>query len=103
MTDSIETALFSLKRNCPSRGFNIAVFPGTPAGPEVVLSLREGDDVPTPDAMVHTEHKGEVDELSFLKLERNGVIILFDLETASAICDALRFHEMSERGDAEES
>jgi hypothetical protein len=102
MTDSIETALFSLKRNCPSKGFNIAVFPGAPFGPEVVLSLREGDDVPTPDATIHTEHKGEVDELSFMKLERNGVIVLLDLETVSAICDALRFHEMSERGDRED-
>ena len=108
MTDSTDIAIFSLKRNCPSKGFNLSVFPAAPFGPEVVLSLREngpdgGEFVPTPDAMVHTEKKGEAGELSFMKLERNGVIILFDLETVSAMCDALRFHDMDQRGEIEDA
>ena len=102
MTDTTDIAIFSLKRSCPSKGFNLSVFPAAPFGPEVVLSLREGDDVWTPDATVVTEREGDVDQLSFMKVERNGVILLLDLETVSAIADALRFHEMDERGEIED-
>jgi hypothetical protein len=100
--DSTDFKVYQIIRRAPSKGFVCVLAPDAPYGPEVVLDLRGEIDesVPTPDAQVVTEHEGESNELSFMKLVRESVTVLLDLETASAICDALRFHEMSQREEA---
>lgn len=110
MTDSIEMNVVKVVRRAPSKGFEVALLPGAPFGPEVVLNLRgradaEGDYAGAASARVTTEKEGEVDELSFLEVttSSDAVTILMDLETASEICDALRFHQMSERGEIEDA
>jgi hypothetical protein len=99
-SDSIDVAIFALKRHCPSKGFNISVFPGAPFGPEVVLSLRE--EAGAADAAVVTEHEGEVNELSFVKLERGAAVVLLDMETAREIGRAVD-HFLFAEAHAEES
>ena len=107
MTDTTEMNVVKVVRRCPSKGFECAILPGVPFGPEVVLNLRgrcnaEGDFAGAASARVVTEHEGEIDELSFLEVVSGAVTILMDLETAEEMCDALRFHQMNERGEAEE-
>jgi len=107
MTDTTDVQLFAVKRNSPTKGFKVAVFPGAPAGREVVLDLQgranaEGDYAKAADAQVKILNEGDVDQLAYMVVEVCGVALLMDLETASEICDALRFHEMSERHEAKE-
>jgi len=108
--DSTDYEVYRIVRRAPSKGFVVALRPAAPFGPEVVLNLRgranaEGEFAGAASARVVTEHEGEVDELSFLEVVSSGgaVTILFDLETAEEMCDALRFNQLAEHHKSEEA
>jgi hypothetical protein len=108
MTDSTEMNVMKVARRVPSKGFEVVLLPDVPFGPEVVLNLRgrvyaDDDFAWAASADVKTDKPGEVDELSFLEVTCGAVIILFDLETAEAMCDALRFRQMDMRHKDEEA
>ena len=94
MNDTTEINMTRLVRRVPSKGFEMALLPGAPFGPEVVLSLldREEAGVEVIAAILSPEDKPE-----HLHLKVGAVEVLLDLHTAGEICDALRFHELSER------
>ena len=106
MTDSTDFKVYQIIRRCPSKGFTAVLAPDAPYGPEVVVDLRgradaEGEYNAAASAEVKTDKEGQVDELSFMEVKCGAGVILMDLETASEICDALRFHEMSQRHEAQ--
>jgi hypothetical protein len=96
-----EIAMSSLKRWSHEKGFELAVFPGVPFGPEVVLRVNKmskpGEKI-TLDAEVLTEANGT----KIVMVDNGGVTLLLGYELASDIADALRFHEMDERGQETE-
>jgi hypothetical protein len=91
MTDTLDVKVFSVHRSAPSKGYEIALFPGAPFGSEVVLSLRERGEW---EVEVEVETPEEKEE--FVSLTMGAVTVLMDLHTAERIAAALYHHAMSE-------
>lgn len=94
--DSLDVKLFSVHRSAPSKGYEVALFPGAPFGPEVVLSLRERGILDVEVAVETPEGKEE-----FVSIVMGAVTVLMDLHTAEEIARALYHHALSE--DANET
>ena len=91
MTDTLDVKLFSVHRSAPSKGYEVALFPGAPFGSEVVLSLRERGVL---DVEVEVETPDEKPE--FVSVIVGAVTVLMDLHTAREIAQALYMHDMAD-------
>lgn len=107
MTDSLDIRLFAVKQHAPSKGFDVAVFPNAPAGPEVVLSLREREEAEVPvSATVVTDPDVLKGRPPFMEVVVGVVTVLVDLGTAEEIWDVLMHYQIAqakEKRDAGES
>lgn len=92
--DSLDVKLFSVHRSASSKGYEVALFPGAPFGPEVVLSLRERGDLEVEVAVETPDSKP-----AFLSLVMGSVTVLMDLHTAEEIASALYYHGISENSE----
>jgi len=91
MTDTLDVKLFSVHRSAPSKGYEVALFPGAPFGSEVVLSLRERGVL-----TVEVEVESPEDKEEFVSLIMGAVTVLMDLHTAREIAQALYMHDMAD-------
>ncbi len=89
--DSLDVKVFSVHRSASSKGYEVALFPGAPFGPEVVLSLRERGELEVEVAVETPDTKP-----AFVSVIMGAVTVLMDLHTAEEIASALRFHELDE-------
>ncbi len=89
--DSLDVKLFSVHRSATSKGYEIALFPGAPFGPEVVLSLRERGELEVEVAVETPEDKPE-----FVSVVMGAVTVLMDRHTAELISSALYQHGLNE-------
>ena len=90
MTDSLDIRLFAVKQHAPSKGFDVAIFPNAPAGPEVVLSLREREEAEVPvSATVVTDPDVLKGRPPFMEVVVGVVTVLVDVNLAATIANAL--------------
>ena len=87
--DTLDVKLFSVHRSAPSKGYEVALFPGAPFGSEVILSLREREEIEV-EAIVETP----AEKPAFLSLVVGAVTVLMDLDTAEAVANAFYWHSL---------